>query len=178
MPKKREKKVEVGKVCLPSDYFGELDIDLILLPSEYFGKDQSLLTYTMDREIIYRGGIFIVEYYKLSCQRTFNSAKEQVLKWKNSLSEDEAEYSAIMVLNLKYPFCRRLAQDYAPDELSADIIEDNLLTNDRIIATVVERDELLKIISTFDGEAADKFTKASSLPVVVFDKDVIEVFVA
>lgn len=177
MPKKREKKVEVGKVCLPSDYFGELDIDLILLPSEYFGKDQSLLAYTMDKEIIYRGGVFRVEYYKLLCQRTYCLAKEQVLKWKDSLNDEEVEISAIMVLNLKYPFCRRLAQDYAPEELPADIIEDYKLSKDRIIATLVGREELLKIISIFDGEAADKFTKASSIPVVVFDKDVIEVFV-
>lgn len=162
-----------------ADYFGSQDVDVVVFPAQSFGRDQSLMGFSTDPQYLFRAGLFLVDYYKHACRETLASVSDKVQEWKNVLSPEEAGYSAIIVLNLLYPFCRRMAQDFAPEESGNLAIMDSVEFNaDYFLTTVIDRSVIFKIIQMLDENSAQKFLDAKSIPVVVFDKEVVEVFSA
>ncbi len=112
---------------------------------------------------------------KSNCENTYLSQADRIQHFKNRINEkmlDSRDF-VINVINVDSPYGCEIAEILMPGHDWQQYRDKGETPYARGLAT---KEVMIKLISSFDQEAADKIIQMEQIPVIIIDYGVVEIF--
>lgn len=112
---------------------------------------------------------------KSNCENTYLSQMDRVKHFKNIITEKEIDPTTVVIvlINIDSPYGGEIAEVLMPGHDWQQYRDQGEIPFAR---GIMLKEGMIEIIATFDKEASEKITKIESVPVVVIDHSVAEIF--